>query len=117
MPVPDLGQQWAAAERTADTQALSRLLTDDFVAVGPAGFVLDKEQWLARYDSGDLRHDAFSWTPETVRDHGPSTAIVVGVQEQSSRHQGRDVSGRFRVTQVLVGHGRIAALHLSTIRG
>ncbi|MDX6256887.1 MAG: hypothetical protein QOJ11_3221 [Frankiales bacterium] len=116
MSVPDLAQQWADAERAADTQTLSRLLTDDFVAVGPAGFVLDKAQWLARYDGGDLRHEAFSWIPETVREQGP-TVIVIGVQEQSSRYQDHDVSGRFRVTQVIAGDGRIAGLHLSAMRG
>jgi hypothetical protein len=36
MSVPDLGQQWADAERTADTQALSL---------------------LARCESGDLHHE------------------------------------------------------------
>ncbi|MDX6206431.1 MAG: hypothetical protein QOF39_2488 [Frankiales bacterium] len=117
MNVPDLGQQWADAEGAADTQALSRLLADDFIAVGPAGFLLDKQQWLARYDSGDLRHDAFSWMPETVREHGPTTVVVVGVQAQSSNYQGHDVSGRFRVTQVFADGGLIAALHLSAIRG
>jgi ketosteroid isomerase-like protein len=116
MSVADLGQQWADAERTADTQALSRLLTDDFVAVGPAGFALDKQQWLARYDSGDLRHASFTWAPEAVREHGPTT-IVIGLQQQSSRYQDHDVSGRFRVTQVFADGDRIAALHLSTIRG
>lgn len=113
--VPDLGQAWADAEMAADTEALERLLDDDFVAVGPAGFVLDKAQWLDRYASGDLTHEAFSWKPELVREHGPETVIVVGVQEQTSRYQEHDVSGRFRVTQVFAGSGRIAALHLSAI--
>lgn len=45
------------------------------------------------------------------------TVVVVGEQEQRSRYQGHDVSGRFRVTQVFAGEGQIAALHLSTIRG
>ena len=115
MSTENLGQLWADAERTADAKALSQLLTDDFIAVGPAGFTLDKEQWLGRYESGELKHEAFSWAPEAIREHGPTT-IVVGVQEQSSSYQGHDASGRFRVTQVVADGGRIAALHLSPIR-
>lgn len=116
MSTPDIGQAWAAAERSADTQALALLLHDDFVAVGPAGFVLDKQQWLDRYSEGNLRHEAFTWVPETVREHGPMTVIVVGLQEQRSQYEGHDVSGRFRVTQVFAGEAQIAALHLSAIR-
>jgi hypothetical protein len=42
---------------------------------------------------------------------------VIGLQEQSSRYQGHDVSGRFTMTQVFADGDLIAALHLSTIRG
>lgn len=117
-PEPDLAGfpvRWADAERRGDTAELAALLTDDFTAVGPRGFVLDKKQWLDRYDSGALIHDAFAWVELTVRHYG-CAAVVLGVQMQQSVYEGRDVDGCFRVTQTLVedgGRWLLAAVHLS----
>ncbi|MFI0719241.1 nuclear transport factor 2 family protein [Streptomyces sp. NPDC021224] len=108
-------RQWAEAERRGDTAALDALLTDDFTAVGPQGFVLDKKQWIDRYASGALIHDSFTWEDVTVRRHGPA-AVAVGVQGQQSIYDGRDADGHFRVTQMIVTDGarwRLAAVHLS----
>lgn len=113
------GRRWADAERRGDVQALDALLTEDFSAVGPHGFVLDKKRWLDRYASGALVHDAFEWSDVTVRRYGPA-AVAVGVQRQQSVYEGRDVDGRFRVTQTLVEEGgtwKLAAVHLSPTGG
>ena len=45
--VLDLVRRWAAAEQQNDAGSLDGLLADDFVGVGPLGFVLTREQWLA----------------------------------------------------------------------
>jgi uncharacterized protein (TIGR02246 family) len=113
--VLDLVQRWAAAERAGDAAALDALLDADFVAIGPRGFVLTREQWLDRYRSGVLRNQAFVVENAHVRDYGDA-AILVGVQAQQTTHQGRDVSGRFRLSQVAVrkgGRWLLAGLHLS----
>jgi hypothetical protein len=41
-----LGEEWAAAELRGDTVALDRILAEDFVAVGPRGFVEEQGRWL-----------------------------------------------------------------------
>ena len=116
--VPDLadfGRRWAEAERRGDVPALDALLTEDFTAVGPRGFVLDKKKWLDRYASGCLVHDSFTWDEVTVRQYG-RCAVAVGVQGQLSVFDGRDADGDFRVTQTIVevdGRWRLAAVHLS----
>lgn len=110
---------WTEAERRGDVEALDALLTDDFTAVGPRGFVLDKKQWLDRYASGALIHDAFTWDEVTVRQYGRA-AVAVGVQGQQSIYDGRDADGCFRVTQMIVeedGAWKLAAVHLSPTGG
>ena len=112
-----LGQAWSAAESASDADTLDRLLTDDFTCVGPLGFVLDKQQYLAGRRNGDLRHTAFDWSDVRLRVHA-DTAIAVGAQTQQSTYQGHDASGRFRVTQVMLRDGKdwqIASLHYSPI--
>ncbi len=115
--VRELGRTWATAELAGDADTLDTLLADDFLAVGPRGYVLTKTQWTDRYRSGDLVHNTFSWDEVGIRDYGDAV-VAVGVQDQDSAHQGHPAGGRFRVTQTLVrrdGAWRIAALHLSPI--
>ena len=50
----EFAQQWAAAEQQGDTSFLEGALTDDFVGVGPVGFMLIKEQWLGRFAGASL---------------------------------------------------------------
>src|SRR3712207_1616011 len=59
--IRELGQRWADAERRGDADALDALLSDDFVIVGPLGFVLDRQQYLEPRRSGVLRLEAHSW--------------------------------------------------------
>jgi ketosteroid isomerase-like protein len=113
----DLGQRWAAAERASNTDALEPLLADDFVLVGPLGFVLDKAQYLGSRRSGDLQHESLVWEDVRVRVYGDA-AVAIGSQTQRSTYQRRDASGRFRVTQIAVRRGdrwTIVGLHYSPI--
>jgi ketosteroid isomerase-like protein len=115
--IVELGRRWAKAELEGDTETLGRLLDPDFVCVGPVGFVIDKEQYLAGRRSGDLKQQAFDWEAASVRVYGDA-AIAVGTQVQTGAFRGRDNSARLRVTQVLVRKGEgwaIASLHLSPI--
>lgn len=119
--VTELGNRWAAAERATDVAALNALLTDDFVAVGPRGFVLDRQQWLDRFRSGDLKNEALTLQDLSVRDY-ENVAVAVGIQEQRTTYQGHDASGRFPIGLIAVrqagqagqaGQWLIAGLHLS----
>ena len=115
--VLELGQRWAAAERGGDADALDPLLADDFLLVGPLGFMLDKAQYLGSRRSGDLKHEALVWEDVNVRVYGEA-AVAVGSQTQRSTYQGRDASGRFRVTQVVVrqeDRWSLVGLHYSPI--
>jgi ketosteroid isomerase-like protein len=97
--IDELGRRWAAAEERGDVDTLDAIATDDFRLVGPFGFVLDKQQWLDRYRSGDLVTEHLEWTDTDVRLHG-DVAITIGVQSQAARYRGERSDGRFRVTQI-----------------
>jgi ketosteroid isomerase-like protein len=125
-PIADLeklGQAWAAAELRGDAAFLGRTLTDDFIGIGPRGFMLTKEQWLGRYASGSLRYDSFSWDEVRVRVYGDA-AVLTGRQSQSGvvrppgTDRDQDVTAQLRATLVFVkqnGDWRLAGLHLSPI--
>ncbi|HZD74499.1 MAG TPA: nuclear transport factor 2 family protein [Actinomycetota bacterium] len=115
--VLDLVGRWAAAERDNDAEALDGLLAGDFVGVGPLGFVLDRDQWLARFGNG-LENRAFAVEDAQVRDHG-AAALVVGVLAQETSFQGRDNSGRFRLTLAAVrpdGGWLLASAHIGMLQ-
>jgi len=108
-------EDWVAAEAGNDPAALEPLLTADFTAVGPRGFVLDREQWLERYRSQALRNMAFAVHEPSIRLHRDA-ALVIARQTQQANYQGHDASGEFRITVVAVqadSGWRIAGIHLS----
>ena len=115
--VLELGEHWANAERAGDADALEQLIADDFLLVGPLGFMLDKTQYLGSRRSADLRHASLVWDDVRVRAYA-NAAVAVGSLTQHSTYQGRDASGRFRVTQVAVRYvdrWTIVGLHYSPI--
>jgi hypothetical protein len=125
--VPDLVQRWAAAETNNDAATLDGLLDGGFAGVGPFGFILTRDQWLARFTNG-LVNRSFTVTDLQVRDYG-TTAVGIGVLAQETSWQGSDNSGQFRVTLVAVqadgGHAdgaqagegwRLAHVHIGPLQ-
>lgn len=116
--VKHLAAEWAAAEQRGDTAALDRILTDDFVGIGPRGFTLTKQEWLQRHQAGALVYDALSLDDIQVRVYGGDTAIMVARETQAARYQGQPMPGEFRTTLVWVrqdGDWRLAGTQLSPI--
>jgi len=112
-----LSDRWADAERRGDAAALEALVVPDFRLVGPLGFVLDREQWLHRFDDGAFAMSALDWDEVDVRVYG-TAAVTIGRQTQQATYQGRPSDGQFRSTHiaVLTEEGwRLAGLQLSPI--
>lgn len=112
-----LVDRWAAAEQQNDPDLVAELLADDFVGVGPVGFVLTRDQWLARFGNG-LRNEAFAVEEPEVHHHG-AAAVVVGVDAQRTCFAGGENSGRFRLTLVAVRSGDrwlVASVHIGPLQ-
>ncbi len=112
-----LVQRWREAERDGDVETLGQLLVDDFVGVGPVGFVLDKAAWLGRFDQG-LSYADLSVDELVVRGHGDAAVVVA---HQHARGSSGDVALptdlRMTVTVIDAASGvpRIASMHYSFI--
>jgi ketosteroid isomerase-like protein len=115
----ELEQRWIKGEIEADAVALEALAVDDFMLVGPAGFVLDKQQWLDRYRQGDLVTRSLSFEDTTTRVYG-NAAVTIGRHVQEAEYRGHPADGEFRATHIAVrdsSQWRLAGLHLSPIGG
>ena len=112
-----LADAWATAELRGDTTFLESTLADDFIGIGPLGFMLTRQEWLARHTSGDLKYESFSLDEVKVRMYNDA-AILTGRQVQNAAYRGNSIQGQFRTTLVFVqqqGKWRLASLQLSTI--
>ena len=112
-----LSQDWANAERVSDTSRLADLLADDFVGIGPRGFMLTKEEWLGRHASGALRYETLALDEVTVRPHA-GAAIVTGHETDTIQYEGHPMLGDYRTTLVFVAaqdRWRLANVQFSPI--
>src|SRR3954469_6422798 len=105
---------WCEAERHGDRDHLGRLLTDDFVGIGPVGFMLPKAAWVDRLGP-DLRYDALALDEVSTRSYG-GTTVVVAHQRAAGEGRGNPLPPDTRVSFVVVPVGddlRIAGIQYS----
>ena len=113
--IDELGARWVAAEIAGDTETLGSIVTHDFRLVGPFGFVLDKDQWLDRYRSGDFTTTELTWHDVDINDYG-DTAVTIGTQTQKAAYKGSPTNGDFRISHVFIRRDQrwtIAGMQLS----
>jgi uncharacterized protein (TIGR02246 family) len=113
-----LADAWANAELRGDTTLLERLLADDYIGIGPLGFLLTKQEWLARHEAGDLKYESFNLDEVKVRVYNNDAAVLTGRQAQQATYRGNSIPGQFRITLVFVqqqGQWQLANLQLSSI--
>src|SRR5215471_12800839 len=99
--VTGLAEAWAAAELQSDTVFLEGTLADDFVGVGPLGFLLTKQEWLARLQSGDLKYTAHTLDEVKVRVYN-ETAILIGRVTQEATYRGNPINTQLRASMVFI---------------
>jgi hypothetical protein len=112
-------KEWSDSEVRGDRGTLDTMLTDQFVGVGPRGFVLTKADWLDRHASGDLKYRSIDVEDIEVHPYGDAV-LVTSVQSQDGSYQSHDIKGSFRTSQLMVrddGHWRLASIQYSPIAG
>jgi len=113
-----LGENLRRAELLGDVVVLGDVLAPDFRGIGPRGFILTKEDWLAKHRTGDLKYEAFERSEITLRTYGDA-AIVTSRESTKAFYKGREVpGGDYRATHVFVrqeGRWRLAGIQLSPI--
>src|SRR5690348_11472714 len=115
--VARLVDAWATAELHADVAFLERTLADDFIGIGPLGFLLSRQEWLARHQSGELKYTAFTVDEVKVRVY-TGAALAICRQVQQAAYRGSPVPGQFRASLMFVsqdGQWRLAGLQLSAM--
>jgi ketosteroid isomerase-like protein len=112
-----LADAWASAELRGDISFLESALAEDFIGIGPLGFMLTKQEWIARHRSGDLKYESFGLDEIKVRVYSDA-AILIGRQFQEAAYRGNPIPGQFRITLVFIQQQRqwrLANLQLSAI--
>jgi uncharacterized protein (TIGR02246 family) len=108
-----LEKEWDQAQLQHDTEALDRLLSDDFLTtVGEETHT--KAQVLEKHRCTEIRLKVHHSTPERVRVYGDA-AVVVGQAITKGHYRGQDVRARSRYTRVYVKRGegwRLVAAHV-----
>jgi len=115
--VARLADAWAAAELQRDTAFLEKLLADDFVGVGPLGFLLTRQEWLARHQTGYLKYDVHTLDEARVRVYNEA-AILIGRLTQEAAYRGNPINAQLRRTLVFIHQHEqwhLAGLHFCNI--
>jgi hypothetical protein len=111
--------EWTTAELAADISRLDALIDHEFTGVGPLGFVLPKDAWLARHRQGDLKYEAFDLDEIQPRRYG-DTAVVIARHVARATYHGHPTPQALRATLLLISDAdrwRLAAIQLSFIAG
>lgn len=102
--ITKLEHDWIAAEKAADADALSRIIADDWVALGPDGSTATKKDYIAGYKSGKTKMESFELGPVAVKVLG-DVAVAQGSDIEKSTAEGQDTSGKWIWMDVFVKRG------------
>ncbi|MBO0782349.1 MAG: nuclear transport factor 2 family protein [Ktedonobacteraceae bacterium] len=115
--VMQLADAWIAAELHGDTTFLEQTLAEDFIGIGPLGFLLTKQEWLGRHRSGEMKYTVHALDEIKVRGYDEA-AILVGRLTQQATYRGNPMNTHMRTTLVFVRKAEqwhLAGLHFCNI--
>ena len=115
--VKEFMDRWVAAVLSGEVKTLDQMSAEDFVTIGPRGFVLNKQQWLGSFMSGDLKYESLKWDEVSIWNYGEA-AIVTGRDRHTVKYQNRPMDFDLRGQLVLVklqGDWKLASQQYSPI--
>ncbi len=117
--IDQLEELWRNAMLKADSNAMSSLLDDGYMAITPSGTLQSKDEALVNLRSGATRITALEISDRKVRFYG-TTALVTSRAEVSGTNADGPISGSYRYTHVYVrnaqGKWKIVSFEASRIR-
>jgi ketosteroid isomerase-like protein len=115
--ISKMEDDWAAALLNADLAAIDRIEAPDYTLADQDGNLMTRSQSDAELKAGDYKATAFKNDEVKVRVYG-DTAIVSGLETETSTYKGKDSSGQYRFTDVFVkrdGGWQAVATHTSKV--
>jgi len=108
-------REFDEAELRADVDCLESLLADDFLSIGERGFVLDKNQWMARH--ADFAYLSAESLDLDVRRYD-RCAILRDIHQSRATWRGQEMMLKTRRSQVWVEQPegwKLAAIQFSSL--
>ena len=110
-----LEKEFADAIVKNDLEGIARLVTNDWIIVGPDGEIVDRARFFEVIKSGALTHDLMESEDFRVRVYGDS-AVVSAVTRSKGKFMGQEFSTQERATDVFVkrdGRWQCVLTHLT----
>ena len=95
----ELEKKFGEAMIQNDTDAIGRLLSNDWIIIDPDGSVIDRSRFLAVIKSGALKHEAMDSEDIRVRTYG-NTATVTAVTHTRTKYLEKEFTTHERATDV-----------------
>jgi uncharacterized protein (TIGR02246 family) len=109
--IRQLNDEWVKAIVRADTEALNRIMADDFYFTYPLEGD-DKAQFLSDITSGDLKIKHIAREQLNVRVFG-NTAVLTARDSATWLYHGRELAGQYKILSVFSerdGHWQLCAV-------
>ncbi len=117
--IEQLEEAWRIAMLKSDTNAMSALLADDYVAITASGTLQTKNEALANLGTRRIHITHLSLSDRKMRFYG-TTALVTSLASVQGTSPEGDITGSLRYTRVYVlnpqGQWRIVSFEASRIR-
>jgi ketosteroid isomerase-like protein len=91
---------WADSYVKRDPSFAEKMMTDDFMFVGPDGNIVNKADYVKAL-TGETVFTAFKINSLKVRSYGDA-AVVIGLASITAKTKGEDESGEYSFTDVFV---------------
>jgi ketosteroid isomerase-like protein len=95
-----LEAQWKNAVLANDTEAMDRLLSDDYLGITASGQVVTKPQQLDRMRTHNFEITSLTVSDVKIKLISQRAAIVTSLAQVEGTNEGRPLHGSFRYTRV-----------------